>query len=98
MSKEDWDVDRAEAIGVFLNGRGIPERDALGEAIIDDSFLLLCNPLPESVTFALPGPTYAHAWHVVLDTAEPERRRRPVRPAGRVPVPARSMVVLQEAR
>ena len=98
MTKDDWDVDRADAIGVFLNGRGIPERDPLGEPIVDDSFLLLCNPLPEPVTFTMPGPAYARSWHVVLDTADTggtARRRRAVRPAGRVPVPAHSMLVLQ---
>ena len=41
-------------ITVFLNGHGIPERDALGEPIVDDSFLLLFNPLAEDVTFTLP--------------------------------------------
>jgi glycogen operon protein len=97
MTKDDWDADRADAIGVFLNGRGIPERDLLGEPIVDDSFLLLANPLPEAVTFTLPGPAFARSWQVVLDTAEPDRRRRPVRPAGRVPVPALSMLVLRSA-
>jgi glycogen operon protein len=98
MTKDDWNTERADAIGVFLNGRGIPERDLLGEPIVDDSFLLLANPLPEPVTFTLPGPAFARSWQLVLDTAEPERRRRSVRPAGRVPVAALSLLVLQEVR
>jgi glycogen operon protein len=95
MTKDDWDAPGA--IAVFLNGRGIPERDALGEPIVDNSFLLLFNPSPETVQFVLPGSRYARAWHIVVDTAEPVRRRRAVRPTGRLQVPSRSLLVLREA-
>jgi len=44
MIQADWATDTVEALTVFLNGHGIPEPDALGEAIVDDSFLLLFNP------------------------------------------------------
>ena len=34
---------RAQRSAVFLNGEGIPDRDPLGERVVDDSFLLLFN-------------------------------------------------------
>ena len=43
MTERDWRT--GSTITVFLNGRGIPEPDALGEPIVDDSFLLLFNAL-----------------------------------------------------
>ncbi len=97
MTKDDWDSSAPGAIAVFLNGRGIPERDALGEPIVDNSFLLLFNPSPEAVQFVLPGSRYARAWHIVVDTAEAVRRRRAVRPTARLQVLSRSLLVLQEA-
>lgn len=30
MSEEDWNVGFAKTVGIFLNGRGIPETDDLG--------------------------------------------------------------------
>ena len=62
---------------VFLNGHGIPERDPLGEPIVDDSFLLLFNPRGEAVTFTLPGKAYGRTWEIVVDTADPLLARPP---------------------
>ena len=40
MTEEDWDSGFGRAIAVYLNGEGIPRRDARGERVTDDSFLL----------------------------------------------------------
>jgi isoamylase len=71
MTDNDWTSDAAQTLTVFLNGRGIPEPDALGEPIVDDSFLLLFNPLLETVTVTVPDERHGSAWQTVVDTADP---------------------------
>jgi glycogen operon protein len=82
---------------VFLNGHGIPERDALGEPIVDDSFLLLFNPFGEVVGFTLPDRAYGRAWETVVDTGDPllTNRKRVTRAGGRLDVGGHTMVVLR---
>ena len=94
MGNEDW--ERARAVAIFLNGRGIPDRDALGQQITDDSFLLLVNPHHHQTTFTLPDERYGRGWEIALDTADPllAGHRQP-RPNGRLRAPARSMLVLR---
>ena len=100
MSNEDWNVGSAKAIAIFLNGQGIPERDALGERITDDSFLLLINAHHQSIIFTLPDQTYGRIWDVVVDTADPllakvRRRQSHTKPGGRLRVAARALLVLR---
>ncbi len=100
MSDEDWNVGVANAIAIFLNGQGIPERDALGERITDDSFLLLINAHHQSVMFTLPDEAYGRMWEIVVDTADPllakaRRRQSHTKPGGRLRVAARSLLVLR---
>ena len=98
MSADDWDGSNPSTIMIFLNGKGIPDRDELGEHIVDDSFLLLVNAHHQPVSFILPDRSYGRTWDLVIDTADPllahSRRRRPA-PGSRQRVPARSMQVLQ---
>ena len=54
MTEADWDEGDAKAMGVFLNGRAIPGRDARGERVAGDSFLVLLNAGTETVGFTLP--------------------------------------------
>jgi glycogen operon protein len=100
MTERDWASAPAATIVVFLNGRGIPEPDALGEPIVDDSFLLLFNPLPHSVAFTVPGPEYGGLWEVVIDTADPllampERQRGSTKPGGQITADAHTVLVLR---
>ncbi len=98
MTAEDWDSRNPSTVMIFLNGRGIPDRDDLGEHIVDDSFLLLINAHHQPITFTVPDQNYGRTWELVIDTADPllahTRRRRPA-PGSRQRVPARSMQVLQ---
>jgi isoamylase len=71
MTERDWGAEAARTIVVFLNGEGIPEPDALGERIADDSFLLFFNASGDRVEFTLPEPAFGQAWEIVADTADP---------------------------
>jgi isoamylase len=100
MSDEDWNAGFAKTVGIFLNGRGIPERDALGERISDDSFLLLINAHHRQITFTLPDGSYGGSWEIVVDTADPllanaRRKQRDAVAGGRLRVQARAMLVLR---
>lgn len=68
MSDEQWQEAFARSVAVFLNGDAIAEPDLRGEDVVDDSFLVLFNGAPESVTFTLPDIDYGTQWTVVLDT------------------------------
>ncbi|MGH3565623.1 MAG: glycogen debranching protein GlgX [Pseudonocardia sp.] len=98
MGDEDWNGGLARSVAIFLNGQAIPERDQLGEQIVDDSFLLLVNPHHQQITFTLPEEAYGRMWQVVIDTADPllaHPRRRPPAAGSRLRVPARTMLVLR---
>jgi glycogen operon protein len=43
MQPEDWESGFGRAVGVFLNGDGIRERDRRGEEIVDRHFFILFN-------------------------------------------------------
>ena len=99
MSVDDW-RSGACSLAVLLNGDAITEPGSRGEAITDQSFLLLFNAGHAPVTFTLPGEGIASGWQVVADTAEPNRL---LPPAGEEvlrtarDVAARSVVILRAA-
>ncbi|MEU8816999.1 glycogen debranching protein GlgX [Actinoplanes sp. NPDC048796] len=97
MTEADWNTRSGMTMTVFLNGHGIPERDALGEAIIDDSFLILFNPLGEHVAFTLPDRQFGRTWEVVVNTADPllAARRKTTKAGGQYEVSGHTMVVLR---
>ncbi|HET7488121.1 MAG TPA: glycogen debranching protein GlgX [Acidimicrobiales bacterium] len=70
MNGEDWAAGFAKTLGVFLNGEAIPDLDARGERIVDDSFLVLFNAHHEPVDFELPPEEFGERWVKVLDTAD----------------------------
>jgi len=68
MTEEDWESDLNKCLTVFLNGSGIPETNARGERIVDDSALVLINASGNSVEFTLPGADHGEQWTVVAGT------------------------------
>src|SRR5690606_22319376 len=68
MRQEDWHTDFGKSIGMYLGGDAIPGRDARGERIIDDDFLVYFSSHDGDVEAVLPelGPT---AWTVLVDTS-----------------------------
>ncbi|WP_127500789.1 glycogen debranching protein GlgX [Actinoplanes solisilvae] len=97
MTEADWNTRSGMTMTVFLNGHGIPERDALGEAITDDSFLLLFNPLGDPVQFTLPDRGFGRTWELVVNTADPllATRRKTARAATKLEVLGHTLVVLR---
>jgi isoamylase len=98
MTEEDWEAPFGRAIAVYLNGQGIPDRDARGDRVVDESFLLCFSAHSEPIDFHVPNADYGGAWHVVLDTGRPDLDDGTVVDAGGVvPVGPRALVVLQRA-
>jgi isoamylase len=98
MTDEDWQRVQTQALTIYLNGQGIPDRDRLGVRIVDDSFLLLVNCHHQQVQFTLPDETYGRVWETVVDTADPllaNPRRRNLKAGARLRVPARAMLVMR---
>ncbi len=98
MSGEDWGAGFAKSLTVYLNGLGIPDMDARGQRVVDDSFLLCFNAHYEPIEFTLPPKTFAPSWVPEIETAalsEDERDTDP-KPAGStLTVAGRAMVVLR---
>jgi isoamylase len=98
MTVTDWDSDE-RALAVLLNGNAITEPGPRGEAIVDQSFLLLFNAAAQPVTFTLPAADPTAAWDIVVDTASPEPTAGEPRPAAsQLTVTSRAVVVLRAAR
>jgi isoamylase len=97
MDDADWNGGHVQSLAIFLNGEGIPDRDEVGQRVVDDSFLLLVNAHHQQATFTLPDAADGRAWDVVVDTADPLlAHARPIPgPGDRQRIPARSMRVLR---
>ncbi|MBF6045836.1 glycogen debranching protein GlgX [Streptomyces sp. NRRL B-1677] len=99
MTEADWYAPAA-ALGMYLSGRDIPQRGPQGEPVTDDSFLAVLHAGPGDVAFTLPGPPWADAYELLVDTAREEQGAAPGerRAAGtRVTVEARSVLLWRVA-
>ena len=98
MSEEDWGEWFAKSLGIFINGDTIPNPNARGEPVTDDSFYLIFNAHHEALEFVLPGKPWGTSWVLLLDTARGWIGEAAPHPAGaRVEVAPRSVVLLQRA-
>jgi isoamylase len=95
MTLEDWDSGFGKSITVFLNGNAIPEPDARGFRVVDDSFLLFFNAHDANLDFVVPQGPYGRRWNACIDTADPEGTTDLVVRAGdKIALEARSAIVL----
>jgi len=69
MQPEDWDSGFGRAVGMFLNGQGIRERDERGQPVADLNFLVYFNSGDDPVEVTLPDERHGVSWDVVVDTA-----------------------------
>ncbi len=97
MTDEQWQVGYAKAIGVFLNGKQLPDRGPKGGQVRDNSFLLFFNAHWDLIEFALPPGLGDRSWFAVINTKEPRFIDEKILFTGTktVPVAGRSLVVLQ---
>jgi glycogen operon protein len=68
LTDEEW-FARSRTLAMYLSGADIPHRDARGEPVVDDSFLLVAHADHRPVDFTLPGPPWGRAYELLLDTA-----------------------------
>ena len=99
MTQQDWDAEFGKCVMVFLNGDALPEPDARGQRIVDDSFLLCFNADDHPVDFVTPDGEYAREWTAVIDTRDPAGATDLVVAAGQpVSLLERSVVVLRKTQ
>jgi isoamylase len=95
MTLEDWDSGFGKSITVFLNGDAIPEPDARGSRVVDDSFLLFFNAHDANLDVVVPEGSYGTQWKACIDTADPGGNTDLVVRAGdKITLEARSVIVL----
>jgi len=68
MTQDDWSGEK-RCLGMLLSGDALDVRNAEGEPVRDDTFLLLFNAHHEKVPFALPGRQEVN-WERILDTCD----------------------------
>jgi glycogen operon protein len=98
MTEHDWEVQVGQYLTVFLNGDGIPDADARGQPVTDNSFLLCFNASYTDIDVQLPGNGYGREWTVVLDTATsqlPGSRGATAPGDAKITVTGRSLVILE---
>ncbi|GAC55479.1 glycogen debranching protein GlgX [Gordonia amicalis] len=71
MTSADWDSGFGKSLAVFLNGKGLGEKDERGEWVVDDSFFICFNAHYEPIDFHLPPEQYGLEWSGELDTTHP---------------------------
>jgi isoamylase len=96
MTRHDWQ-DGPHLLGMFLNGREIPDRGPRGETINGDSFVVLFNAEPDEHAFTLPRRRFGAQWTFELSTFEPTAAAGSVNYVARsqVPVQAHTVVILK---
>jgi len=99
MTSEDWDSDFGKCISVFLNGEALPEPNARGERVVDDSFLLCFNAHDHAVDFVIPHDDYAMEWTAELDTTDSTGEVKLVVTDGdEVSLPGRALLVFRKTQ
>jgi isoamylase len=96
MTQRDWGT-AAPQLAVFLNGAELGERDAHGDPITDDSFLILFNAHHESVEFVLPTRRFGLNWTLEFSTADPDATPARFHCRGSIQLQDRSLVVLRRS-
>ena len=94
-----WFDSAQSTLGMYLDGEGVPDRDARGERLAGDSLLVLLHLGATAEPVVLPGEPWATAYEVLLDTAD-ELPRECARLAGgaTLELEGRSVVVLRAER
>ncbi len=96
MDEENWGEGFAKSLGVFLNGKSIPNPNPKGDPVTDNSFYLIFNAHHEPLEFILPEQSWGQSWGVEFDTCAGCHESSPSLDAGKsIEVDARSLTVLR---
>ncbi len=96
MTLIDWQKPESCSIGLLLSGDALDWRDAAGEAVIDDSFLLFLNGSRKAVDFVLPDTSWGTRWALRIDTRRDSMTHEGEYEAGsRLTLDQNTMVVLK---
>jgi len=69
MGEHAWGQEHARALAVFLSGEGLNDVDKRGQAVRDDSFLVMFNADSNEVRFVLPSGLVPPAGELLIDTS-----------------------------
>jgi isoamylase len=94
MGDEDWNSGLVNAVGVFLNGEAITDRDRHGQRVTDDSFLVLFNAHTGPVDWSLPG-EWGKRWEAIFDTSAGDREGESFDAGLTIPMAGHSLVVFR---
>jgi glycogen operon protein len=96
MEEENWGAGFVKTLGVFLNGQAIPNPNAKGEPVSDDSFYIVFNADDSAHAFTLPGERCGRRWTRLFDTAGGwDEAGEPLEAAATLEVRERSLAVLR---
>ena len=69
MPDDNWHLDFAKSLAVYLNGKALRSTGSKGEQIVDDNFYIIFNAYHEALQYKLPFEKYGNNWLRVIDTA-----------------------------
>ncbi|WP_411123357.1 glycogen debranching protein GlgX [Streptomyces sp. x-19] len=103
MTEADWYAPGA-TLTMYLSGNDIPQRDARGVRVTDDSFLAVLHADAAPRTVVLPGLPWAGSYELLVDTstepppdgeAEPPPERATCAAGGELTVPGRTVLLFR---
>jgi len=101
MPDDNWHLDFAKSLAVYLNGKALRTQGPKGEQIIDDNFYIIFNAYHEPLQYKLPFEKYGNNWLKVIDTASNmiNEKGKPMHYDSKdtIPVDGRSVVVLKQS-
>lgn len=96
MNEQDWHMDEAQSVAIFLNGKGINSVDINGEKIVDINFYMIYNSSDEQIDYRLPTAAYSESWIPILDSTLSVSSARSLSAETTVTVSGRSVLLLKE--
>jgi isoamylase len=98
MAQRDWQSREIRELGVFLNGELTGIVSPRGEAVVDDSFVVLLNAGAAPVAFRLPPRRFGLEWVLELSTFDPDAGAEQYPGRASYDVRERSLVLLRRVR
>jgi glycogen operon protein len=100
LSAAQWWDPHVTTLAMYVDGRGIRTRGPRGEALVDDSFLLVLHTSFDPGQVVLPGRPWARTWSLLVDTRaeDGDGDDRVLAGGATVPLEALSLLLLRAQR